>query len=346
MKKPIQRQSQGRKNLVGMALCGIAAFFFSLVAVIVKFTPWPKALILEARSIVQVGFCTFILAYLHFVKKMPNVLLGPPDTRVWLLARSICYWGFIFTYWQCLTYLPVGDATALAYTSPLVASILGFTWLGEPFHWSFIVFMVFNISGMMLVCQPGFLFESSNPLSPFGVLLALTAACVSGLLGPFVRKSREAHWSTVEVYAHVGSSVFFTPIFLLIQSLTTDEPVIPEGPVPWLQLITISILGFSGLGCLTIGFQYAHASVASLIMYAEIPVSYLFQAFLFGQEVDWKSLLGCALILSSGVASVSKQFSKAKGTGKTQGESAPLLKTEQYQKYGQEPLSSKLDKIL
>jgi len=73
---------------------------------------------------------------------------------------------------------------------------------------------------------------------------------------------------------------------------------------------------------------------------------YLFQAFLFGQEVDWKSLLGCALILSSGVASVSKQFSKAKGTGKTQGESAPLLKTEQYQKYGQEPLSSKLDKIL
>merc|ERR1719285_1068921 len=114
----------------------------------------------------------------------------------------------------------------------------------------------------MLVCQPGFVFESSNPLSPFGVLLALTAACVSGLLGPFVRKSREAHWSTVELYAHVGSSVVFTPIFLISQKISTGEAIIPDGPVPWPNMIAISILGFTGLGCLTVGYQLAHASVA------------------------------------------------------------------------------------
>jgi len=296
----------------------------------------------------QVIYCFLILVYLHFIKKKQNLILGPVHTRFWLVARSICYWGFIFLYWQCLDYLPVGDATALAYTAPLVASILGFTWLGEPFHWSFIVFMTVNILGMVLVCQPGFLFSSGYPLDPFGVTLALIAAMVSGLLGPFVRKSKEAHWSTVELYAHVGSSVVFTPIFLLIQNVSTGEAIIPPGPVPWVQMIVISILGFTGLGCLTIGYQLAHASVASLIMYAEIPISYLFQAFLFGQDVDWMSILGCSLILVSGVGSVAKELKGEKSFDYSSSETAPLLEKTSASSYDSyyDINEQKLDKIL
>jgi len=243
-------------------------------------------------------------------------------------------------YWQCLTYLPVGDATSLAYTAPIVASILGFTWLGEPFHLSFLVFMALNIVGMLFVCQPSVLFSTGVPLDLYGVALALTAAMLSGLLGPFVRKSREAHWSTVELYAHVGSSVVFTPIFLISQKISTGEGIVPDGPVPWPNMIAISILGFTGLGCLTIGYQLAHASVASLIMYAEIPISYLFQAFVFGQAVDLMSILGCGLILTSGVGSVFREFkeSQAKATEKLE-EKIPLL-TEKFEKYMGEELNS------
>merc|ERR1740123_715203 len=307
---PEHKLNQNANNLIGMCLCGFAAFIFSLVAVLVKFTPWPKALILEVRSSIQVLFCVFILSYLHFIQKQPNVVLGPPHTRVWLIARSICYWGFIFMYWQCLGYLPVGDATSLVYSAPLIAGILGFTWLGEPFHWSFVVFMGLNITGMMFVCQPGFLFSGGIPLNPIGVFIALTAACFSGFLGPFVRKSRDAHWSTVELYAHLGSSVIFTPLFLFFDSVSTGESVMPPGTVPWGKMLLLSVLGFTGLGCLTIGYQYAHASVASVIMYAEIPISYLFQAFVFGQPVDWMSLFGCTLILVSGLGNVTKQLRK------------------------------------
>jgi len=316
--------TQSAKNAYGMLLCGLAAFFFALTAVIVKMTTFPKTMLLEARSLLQIIYCLIFIYFLN-----PQVeLLGPKHTRFWLVLRGIFYWGFILFYWFALSFLPIGDATCFAYCSPVIGGLLGFVWLKEPFHWSYIVFTILNLSGMVLVAKPSFMFGSdSDSLNPLGVTFALIAAVLCGALGPFVRKSKDAHWASVEFYAHTSSGLLLTPLLIGSEALFFAENVLPDAPIPWFSMFLISFTGFAGLAALTQGYQLAHASIASLLCYLEIPLSYVFQVYIFHDGIDFMSILGCSLIVGSGLLSVSKQYlaSKSKKLKIYDDETKPLL---------------------
>jgi len=160
-----------------------------------------------------------------------------------------------------------------------------------------------NVIGLLLISKPSFLFSESRAISTTGILLALIAAFFIGSLGPLVRKSKGAHWVTVELFAHVSSAFFLTPMLLIVKKVSTGV-LIPSTPVPWIHILLVSICGFMGLACHTIAYQYAQASTGSLLMYVEIPLAYFLQVVVFGHSVDSFSVCGCICIVTSGLGSL------------------------------------------
>jgi len=291
------------REVFGMLLCGLSSFFFAATGTLVKLTDYPKELLVEARSLLQVIFC-FLVVYISQRNGYSSFnVLGPKSLRKYLVWRSILYWAGVVCYWEALTMLEIGDATSFVYSSPIFSGIIAFTWLKEPFRWSYLVFTGVNVIGLLLISKPSFLFNDSRAISTTGILLALIAAFFIGSLGPLVRKSKGAHWVTVELFAHVSSAFFLTPMLLIIKKVSTGV-LIPSTPVPWIHILLVSICGFSGLACHTIAYQYAQASTGSLLMYVEIPLAYFLQVVVFGHSVDSFSVCGCVCIVTSGLGSL------------------------------------------
>jgi len=324
-----------RDNITGMLLCGLSSFFFALTGTLVKLTDFPKEMIVEIRSILQVFFCFAIILFTKRDGNFDILILGHPKHRKYLVWRSLLYWAAIMCYWQALGYLDIGDATAFVYSSPIFSGILAFTWLKEPWRWSYLVFTSFNVCGLILISRPSFLFgNSSEETSSTGIILALIGAVFVGSLGPLVRKSKGAHWVTVELYAHTSSAFLLTPALLFLKKMYFGV-ILPSGvSFPWIKLVLISVSGFSGLACHTIAYQYAQASTGSLLMYIEIPLAYGLQIAVFGKAVDIIDILGCICIVGSGIASLLWQLYVKTETSSEQ-ELAPLLDVgESKSKYG------------
>jgi hypothetical protein len=106
-----------------------------------------------------------------------------------------------------------------------------------------------------------------------GVASALCSAVAAGLLPVLTRKSKEAHWATVELWSAAGASLVFTPLALLvwlslpaIDGLGDSRPakvaemwaaaaaVLRLQPL-FFTLMALSLIGFAGLALQTYGYQ-------------------------------------------------------------------------------------------
>lgn len=108
-----------------------------------------------------------------------------------LFLRSIAgFIGIAFAF-LALELIPMGDSTVLMMLSPLIAAILGFFILGEPWHLAEFCATVVSLVGAVLVIKPPFLFgmNDSNSSGYFflGVFFALIAAVSAGFAYIFVR---------------------------------------------------------------------------------------------------------------------------------------------------------------
>ena len=57
--------------------------------------------------------------------------LGPPECRAWIWVRGVLYWLFMFSWFEALRSLPLGEATTVVYTAPIVTAAIGIVGLQE-----------------------------------------------------------------------------------------------------------------------------------------------------------------------------------------------------------------------
>ena len=107
---------------VGILCVTTSAFLFGLVAALAKFIGMNVYAMMQARGILQWIFS--LVAVYAFVSAPSTVIkfFGELRHRPILLLRAGLYWGFLSLFWGALAHMPVGDATALVYCSPLFAS--------------------------------------------------------------------------------------------------------------------------------------------------------------------------------------------------------------------------------
>ena len=198
-----------------------------------------------------------------------------------LLASSIL---FILA----LRYLPIADATATGFCSPLFTTALSIPFLGEKVgirRWSAVVV---GLLGVLVIVRPGT--GSFHPASLFPIC---SAVCWSTAMVITRRMSGTDSTLTMLVYA---ASIGFVALSLV-------QPFVWVMP-SWRELALAALVGLASSGgqLLTVkAYHRAQASLLAPLTYVQLLWSTALGAVIFATLPDAYTIAGAAIIVASGL---------------------------------------------
>ncbi|NMK47478.1 DMT family transporter [Achromobacter sp. Bel] len=207
-----------------------------------------------------------------------------------LVLRGVMLATVASCFMTALIWMPLSEATAIYFTSPLIMVALSPWLLGErvrPVQWAAVAA---GFAGMMLIVRPG----SDLPL--LGTVLMAVSAVSYAIFQVLTRKLSGKVAGPVQ-YA-------YTAIICLIVTALPAPFFLPD---PWPDLtdavLIIALGACSGLAqiLLIAAFQRVSAATLAPLNYFQLLLAVLFSTFWFQRPPDTLALAGMALIMASGV---------------------------------------------
>ncbi|MGV2864527.1 DMT family transporter [Achromobacter sp. ESBL13] len=207
-----------------------------------------------------------------------------------LVLRGVTLATVATCFMTALIWMPLSEATAIYFTSPLIMVALSPWLLGErvrPVQW---LAVAVGFAGMLLIVRPG----ADLPL--LGTLLMAVSAICYAIFQVLTRKLSSKVPGPVQ-YA-------YTAIICLIVTALPAPFFLPEPwPTPADTAIIIALGACSGLAqvLLIAAFQRVSAATLAPLNYFQLLLAVLFSTFWFQRPPDTLALAGMALIMASGV---------------------------------------------
>ncbi len=262
-----------------------ASFSFGSMNALVKWAS-PEA---DVWSMVFVRSMVIAVA-IFFICRRSGITLMVEDRRSMLLR---CITGLIamILYFSALGLIPIGQAVTLQYTNPLFVALLSSVFVSEkvePFVWTL---AIISFIGIVLIVSPDLQTIEVN------AVLALGSGFFAALAYLYVRSLRASE--------HALSIVFWFATFSVAFTFIPAMPTLPTAlsdPVVTLALVGIGVGAGAGQVGLTFAFHKANAAWISAFSYLTVIVATIYGYTIFGETLNSRDLLGCALIICSGIA--------------------------------------------
>ncbi len=215
---------------------------------------------------------------------------GPSLLRTEHLPRYFlrCLIGVIgmFCGFWAIGHLPLAQAVALSYSSPIFVVIAAALFLGERVAARRWTAVVVGFIGVLVITRPG-----SSDFS-FGMLIAVTSAFMTGLVSIQIKQ--------LSAFEPADRIVFFTTLIWVPMSLVPAILVWrwPEGIV-WLWVVSAGVLGTGGHMLWTRALKLGDVSALTPISFTQLPVVAVAGWLLFGEHVDRYTIAGTLIILIS-----------------------------------------------
>ena len=281
-----------------------AVFAFSVNDVVIKFLSgdYPLYEVMFVRSLVGLLFVVAILVPLTGTLHM----LKTKRLKLHIL-RGGCVVFANFCFFLALAALPLADAVAIFFISPLMISVFSVIFLGEyvgPRRW---VAIVLGLIGVLIVVRPG------SSAFQIASLLPLLAAVGYALLHILTRRIGGTENATAMVfYIQATFLAVATAAGLGLGHGGFDAFDHPSAQFlfrawVWPTPFDLGLMAFSGMVIALGGYAISQAysrSEAALIApfeYIALPLSVVFGLVLFAELPDALALSGIALILVSGL---------------------------------------------
>lgn len=283
MSTPPPRQTPQNPSLA-------AALILLATTFIAGTTLLAKALGTEALGVplhpLQISQGRFMFAFLGISTAV--LLLRPRFSRPhwgYHIGRTSFGWAGVTLMFASVAYIPLADATAIAFLNPVFGMLLAIPLLGErvgPWRWGAAsIAMV----GAMILLRP-----TPASFQP-AALLALAAAAVMGLELIFIKKlsGREGPLQVLWFNNLLG---------VLIASCAVLPVWQMPSPEQWLALAALGLLMACAQACFINGMARADASFVAPFSYATLVFAALYDFVGFGVVPDHVSLLGACIILT------------------------------------------------
>ena len=277
--------------IVGSVLC------FTILDATVKHLAdrYPIPLLVWARYTVQT-----LVVLLWLLPKMGVGLFRTPRPGLMLVRGAILPLSSL-CFFSALKYLPLAEATAINYGTPILVIILAVAFLGERMTRPRIALVLAGIAGMFLIVRPG------SVVFQGAALLALGSAVFYGTFQILTRMLAGEDSRVLLFYPAIVGTVMMTA---LLPWLGIDVAM------PWADVAFIGAAGFLG----TIGhflfilaFQRAPASALTPFTYMQLVWATLIGWLAFGNFPDAWTLAGMAVIGGSGLLITLHERRRAKG---------------------------------
>jgi drug/metabolite transporter (DMT)-like permease len=266
-------------------LISSAVLCFTALDAITKFMTqrYPVPVLVFARYAVQFVAMVMWLG--------PTMRLGLVRTnRLRIQAfRGILLLASSLFFVNALRSLPLAEATALNYSTPIIVVLLGRLVLGERLTQSRIAFVAVGIAGMLLIVQPG------SDVFRGGVLFGLGAAVFYA-----------CYQITTRMLAGEDPRVLlFYPALIGTFVMSVLAPGFAWPPsMPWTHVLLIvcgGLFGTVGHFLFILAFRLAPASALTPFTYMQLVWAMLLGWLLYGNFPDGYRIAGMIVIAASGL---------------------------------------------
>jgi drug/metabolite transporter (DMT)-like permease len=211
-----------------------------------------------------------------------------------LPLSSLCFFG-------ALRYLPLAEATAINYTTPVLVMILAAVFLGERMTRPRIALVIAGIAGMFIIVRPG------SEVFQGAALFGLGAAMFYAVYQILTRKLASEDPRVTLFYPALVGTLMMTAVLPWYGGTEA---------MPWLDLALVAatgLLGTIGHFVFILAFQRAPASALTPFTYMQLVWATIIGWFVFGSFPDAWTLAGMAVIAGSGLLIALHERRRAKG---------------------------------
>jgi drug/metabolite transporter (DMT)-like permease len=268
----------------GILLLIASTVFFSVSDVITK----QLAAVLPPGEVAWMRYATFALLVIPLIKMNGGASLlrsARPGLQV-LRGLGMVASTILFTHG--LRYLPVADATAIHFVSPILIMALSILFLGESVGWRRWTAAAVGLLGVLIVIRPGTgAFQTAAFLPLLGAASWAAAAVVTR------KMSGSDHALTTLTYsAFVG--------FFVLSAALPLEWITPT----WGEIVLglcVGVLSTIGHWLVIVAYRHGNASMIAPFSYVQLIWSGTLGYLVFQSIPDAWTILGACIIAASGL---------------------------------------------
>lgn len=256
------------------------------------------------------------IRYAVFVAMAGSPLLGRRRTSLrsrrpmLQVVRGVSVVGSAVAFILSLGYLPIAEATALNFITPLLITVLAIPVLGETVSAQGWLAVLIGFLGMLVVVRPGM-----GGLHPAALLVVLSSLCwcvgmlVTRRLVGVDRSSVTLFWTASTGFVMLLCAVpfFLTPLTLRQVGFCLAVGVVASGG-QWFAVLA---------------YRYGRATVLAPLTYAQLIWSSVLGLAVFGTVPDRWTLIGAVIIAASGLYVVQLERRRVAALGAASAAASP-----------------------
>lgn len=255
-------------------------------------------------SVMQVSWARY---FAHFAILLPIILIKhrpaqliPSQPILQLVRGGLLLVSTVCFFWA-ISLMPLADALAIVFVSPLVVTALSPWLLGETVglrRWSAVVV---GFIGACIIIRPGPEMFSS------GALLALAAGTLYAL---YLIATRRLAGSAPPMITLFYTALVGALLLSLIVPFTWTTPNLEQ--IGWMA--SLGLIAAVGHFLVIKAFQMAPASLLAPYGYSEIVMATVVGYLIFGDFPDYWSWIGVSIVIASGIyVSIRERTSSTSG---------------------------------
>ena len=204
------------------------------------------------------------------------------------IGRGLAGIGSYGTFLLAISYIPLADAVAIEFSSPLMVVALAAPLLGEQVGWKRWTVVLVGFAGTLLIVRPGM-----GGVHWAATLMLFAAFCVALM---------QLMSSVLALVDRPLTSLFYLSLTGLA---ATTFPVVffwdPLAPGAWALMIAVGAIAAFCHYLFVWAYQFASASLLAPFIYAQIVGAVVLGFVVFGDVPDRWTLIGTATLVASGL---------------------------------------------
>lgn len=270
----------------GIGLTLLATLLFTIMDTIGKSlaATYPVQQVVWARFFFQLTWILLLIPRIGFA--------GLLRTRrpALHLSRGLLIAGATFFFIGAISMVPLADAYAITFVTPLLVTVMSIPILHEQVGWRRWCAVLVGFVGILIVLQP------APGTIRWAMLLPLVTATCFALYQILTRIGSAAVGDTALMM------LFYTAMVgTIVASLIVPFYWQPVAPGDWIWMVTVGAIAVAGHLSLIKALTMAPASLVAPFTYTQIVWALAIGYFWFGDTPGIWMLIGCTVIVGSGL---------------------------------------------
>jgi drug/metabolite transporter (DMT)-like permease len=240
---------------------------------------------------IEIAWIRFLVFMLIMVPAMVpgSPLYALPTNRVGLhLMRGAALLGSSLLFISGLRYLPIAEASATAFVSPLFVTALSIIFLSESVGLRRWLATAVGLIGVLVILRPG-----SSAFHPAAVFPLVSAFCWALTLIMTRMLSGKERAITTMTYSSIAGFAILSALVPLVWITPTWHDIFFG--------VVIGLTSTAGQWIVVLAFRYADASVLAPFSYTQLLWVSILGFLVFGEVPDVWTVTGAAFIVASGL---------------------------------------------